>query len=132
MLLSRHEFQMHKLLIVTLVALFLWCREQSGSNCKILLHVLICRTMFFILTCDSTNCLIIKNLTKGGRITVKKHIGTALAVNIVTGCLFTVQQYTGDITQISYSGSRCPAMKYNNPFPDDDNSKHHVVQHTLC
>ena len=129
MLLSRHDFQMHKLLIVTLVALFLWCPEQSGF---ILLYALICRNMFFILTCDSSNCLIIRNLTEGGRPTVKKYVGTALAVNIVTGCLFTVQQHTGNITQISYCGSSCPAMKYNKPFPDDDNGKHHVAQHTLC
>ena len=51
------------------------------------------QNMFSILTSNNSNCLIIRELTKeGGRLTVKKDVGTALVVNVVTGCLFTMDQ----------------------------------------
>ena len=91
------------------------------------INVYFCRDMFFILTCDTSKCLII-NHVDGGRLAVR-NVGTAMAVNVVTGCLFAVQQST--IIQIPYyTNSSCPEMKYNNPFSNDGSSEH-ITAHSV-
>ena len=96
------------------------------------IYVYFCRDMFFILTCGTSKCLIRADHVEGGP-TVKMNVGTAMAVNVVTGCLFTVQQSTGAIIQIPYyTGSSCPDMKYNNPFPNDYSiNREHITAHSV-
>ena len=77
--------------------------------------------LYLVSSCGTSKCLYQLNLNGSGQLSlVASGVTAGLAVNVRTGCLYTIDQHNGTVMQRPYSSSDCEAVNYSNPFSDNN------------